>query len=71
MSDISDAVKTLTKHLKEDEGYRYSWQSKIAMAFKDEFNRQSENPGYPYTQEQLLDVANNAAINLNLAIWKG
>jgi len=67
MSELSEAVATLVKHLKEDEGYRYSWQANIAMAFKDEFNRESESHGYPYRKERLHDVANTAAINfLNL-----
>lgn len=29
------AIKHLTKQLKKDKDYRYSWQANIAMAFKD------------------------------------
>ncbi len=36
---IPEAIKTLTKALRDDPGYRIGWQANIAMAFQDEYNR--------------------------------
>ncbi len=59
-----EAVKQLVKALKEDEGYKYSWQANIAMAFKDEYAR-TVSSGKPIIG--VHEIANTAAINfLNL-----
>lgn len=63
MSKISEAVKVLTEELSRDEGYFYSWEANIAMAFKDEWNWHVEKQGYPYTKEHIHEIANKAANN--------
>lgn len=52
-----DAIEHLTKALKEDSGYYYSWQANIAVQFDDECRRHKIN--FP----QLHDISNKAAIN--------
>jgi hypothetical protein len=37
--DLKRAVALLIKELKADEGYRFSWQANIAMAFKDVYDQ--------------------------------
>ncbi len=36
---VAEAIETLRKALDKDKEYRFSWQSSIAMAFVDEFDR--------------------------------
>lgn len=57
-TELSKAVKILVKALNSDEDYRRSWQANIAMAFKDEFNRDVKPEGRTIHQ-----IANVAAIN--------
>jgi hypothetical protein len=59
---VKDAIQVLVEALKTDEGYRIGWQSNIAMAFKDEFYRES----FQQSKQQFEDVhelANTAADN--------
>ena len=63
MSELSEAVKILVKHLKEDEGYRISWKANIAIAFRDEWQRQANDEGLPCSSDDIRSVANKAAIN--------
>lgn len=41
---VALSVKILTKALREDERFYYSYQSNIAMAFFDELRRQANKP---------------------------
>ena len=41
---VALSVKILTKALREDEGFYYSYQANIAMSFFDEFKRQADTP---------------------------
>ena len=52
-----DAVNHLSEALKSDPGYWQAWKANIAMAFKDEWDRQTD------TCIDLHKVANNAAEN--------
>jgi len=66
MTKVSNAVKILLTALKNDEDYYYSYQANIAMAFKDEYDR--NNKKYK-NRKDIHDIANQAAINfLNLLI---
>jgi hypothetical protein len=60
---VSDAVKTIVKELKADEGYRIGWQANIAMAFKDEWQRTVDSGVLPIAQDQIHAIANQAADN--------
>jgi Tfp pilus assembly protein PilF len=55
---LERAVKDLSKALREDPEYFYSWQSNIAMAYMDEFNKK---PQKYFKQEELHEIANTAA----------
>lgn len=56
--ELKDAVIKLKEELKKDEGYYYSWQANIAMAFKDEYIRKMGG-----TSSNVHDIANQAARN--------
>ena len=60
-TELKKAIKVLVKNLKDDSGYRYSWQANIAMAFKDEYENYMMEFGEVANQEDLHAVANNAA----------
>lgn len=66
---LSSCVSRLCEELKKDEGYYYSWQANIAMAFKDEISNKGDKgevngwEGYMITSEQLHKIANQAAKN--------
>jgi hypothetical protein len=61
--ETKDAVNKISKELKTDLGYYFSWQSNIAMSFLDELSR----AGYKLPNQH--EIANNAAKNfLNLLI---
>lgn len=70
-SDVSSAVRVLSAALLKDKSegsYYFSWQSAIAMAFKDEFDAQMESRVPNFTQWLFLEngmheIANNAAQN--------
>lgn len=61
MKEISleDAIKVLTKHLKEDEGYRLGWQANIAMTFVDMVSFSD----IEVDKQFIHRIANEAAIN--------
>jgi len=63
---IKRAVRKLTKALRKDEEFYYTYQANIAMAIKDEFNKRKK----PYTsQSDMHEIANTGAKNfLNLFI---
>jgi len=66
MNRTAKAVRILSKELKKDSAYYYGWQSNIAMAFFDAYNR---NPKKYKNREDIHEIANEAAINfLNLLI---
>ena len=54
-SEIKKAIEVLVSELNKDDGYRYGWQSNIAMAFFDACVQ--EGIQFP----QLHDVSINAA----------
>lgn len=68
-NELSDAIDVLKKYLMEDtsEGsYYYSWQSNIAMAFVDEFNKEHYKRVPVFTKWLFLEnginiIFNNAA----------
>lgn len=62
---IEKAMRRLTSELSADKSegsYYYSWQANIAMAFKDEFERQYPHSSTGYLFDLHL-IANNAAKN--------
>jgi hypothetical protein len=42
MSEFSDAIKIVRKHLKEDENLYHTYKSNIAMSFKDQYDRNTK-----------------------------
>lgn len=59
-SELQIGVEKLCTELKNDPSFFYSWQSNIAMAFRDEYERQVVRPGFA---APVHVIANNAAIN--------
>ena len=57
---VQEAMKVVTKAIKEDEGYRVGWQANISTAFKDRYNRYDE----------IHDIANDAADNFLTLLTK-
>jgi len=53
---LSDAVKTVVKNLKEDEGYFIGWKANIAMCFYDEYVKT-----YPNSKKEIHALSNIAA----------
>lgn len=68
--ELSNAVATLIKYLREDKDYFRGWKDNIAMAFQDQYNRtESLNSGTPgmLAHLNIHEIANRAAENfLNL-----
>tara|TARA_R110000796_G_scaffold126793_9_gene241825 strand:+ start:3949 stop:4200 length:252 start_codon:yes stop_codon:yes gene_type:complete len=66
---IEDAVKTITKAIKEDVDFRETYKSNIAMYFKDEVEKSGvhspnpENHSILMTREMLHKIANKSADN--------
>jgi len=61
-------IKTLIKHLKKNKDYYYSWQANIAMAFRDEYDKQKRIKKN-LNSSDIHEIANNGAKNfLNLLI---
>lgn len=58
---IVEAIDVLTKEIIQDEGYRYGWQANIAMAFKDEWERNMEKYGVKYCLANIHAIANKSA----------
>lgn len=58
-NELKVGVKRLRRALKEDPEYYYSWQSNIAMAFKDRFEKENIHFDFNIIHE----VANDAAKN--------
>ena len=64
---IQEAIKTLTKVLREDPGYRIGWQANIAVQFQDEWQKATNNGGLPADRKSIHEISNKAADNfLNL-----
>jgi len=61
--DVQQAVKVLSESLTKDHDLYYSYQSNIAMAFVDEFNKESEHHGKMSAAIGVHHIANQAAIN--------
>jgi len=62
---VKDAVEILTKALKDDEGLYYSYQSNIAMAFKDEYARNK----IKYMNKDIIHKVSNQAAKNFLDLW--
>jgi len=67
---IKRAVKRLIKELRRDKGFYYTWQSNIAMAFKDEYyNYKKKKKKRWLNQNDIHKIANESTKNfLNLLI---
>jgi hypothetical protein len=66
MSEFSDALKLVKKHLKEDSELYHTYKANIAMAFKDQYDHNEKK--YKNRQDIHM-IANVAASNfLNLLI---
>lgn len=65
---LPEAVKVITKALKEDEGFYQSYQANIAIQFQDEFKRQMGQIGRNEAIANIHQVSNNAAKNF-LDLW--
>ena len=69
MSEFSDALTIVRKHLKEDEDLFHSYKSNIAMSFYDQYYRSEKK--YK-NREDIHMIANSAASNfLDLLIRDG
>ena len=67
--ETKEAVEILCKALREDHELYYAYQANIAMAFKNEFNRNFEDESIYISTEKLHKISNQAAKNfLNLLI---
>ena len=58
---LPDAVKTVTKAIREDKELYIAYQANIAMPFQDEFKRQMGQIGRNAAIENIHEIANNAA----------
>lgn len=64
MSEVKQAVETLTGAFKADPDFRYTYQANIAMAFKDETHRYKQRTGKKYlSHADYHEIANTAADN--------
>lgn len=55
--NLIDAINRVCEEIKNDKGYRISWEANIAMAFKDAF----DYSGHKHDNEVVHKVANKAA----------
>lgn len=58
---LPDAVKIVTKAIREDKDLYIAYQANIAMPFQDEFKRQMGQIGRNEAIENIHQIANNAA----------
>lgn len=69
---LSQSISTLCESLKHDDGYFYSWQANMAMAFYDEYHnveRLNSGPKGALAHPNIHAISNQAAKNfLNLLI---
>jgi len=69
---VEKEIKVICEAIKNDEGYRMSWQANIAMAFKDEWTRYLGENSDILTHQSVHMIANNAAKNfLDILIMDG
>lgn len=55
--NLGDAFERICEEIKNDKGYRISWEANIAMAFKDQFYFS----GHKHDANVVHEVANKAA----------
>lgn len=55
--NLIDAINRVCEEIKNDKGYRLSWEANIAMAFKDAF----DFSGHKHDNKVVHKVANKAA----------
>lgn len=64
---LSEAIKVLSKHLREDKDLYRAYKDNIAMAFQDEYARQFKDSGlyneYVGIKSSIWQVSNIAASN--------
>ena len=60
-NELQNAIKMLTKHLRQDEGYRIGWQSNIAMAYKDNEHWYKQKTGKKYLNSRDKHIIANMA----------
>ncbi|MCP3685393.1 MAG: hypothetical protein GY861_22305 [bacterium] len=63
-TEVEKAVRILTKAIKEDPDFYYSYQANIAVAFQDEAERQNSEDPF----EKIYSISNEAAKNF-LDLW--
>ena len=62
--EIYNIIGELCKMLREDQDFYYSWQSNIAMSFKDAFSRRAtEYEQKAFGSDLIHAIANEAAMN--------
>lgn len=70
MKNLSKAVKTLSKALRNDPDLFYGYQANIAMQFKDEYSKMRKKKKY-LNSKDIHEISNVAAASfLNLLIRK-
>ena len=55
--NLGEAIDRVCEEIKNDKGYRISWEANIAMAFKDQFHFS----GHKHDAKIVHEVANKAA----------
>lgn len=69
MDNLQNAVKIVTDQIKSDPDLYIAYQSNIAMAFKDEWDRQARDRQYiDLGKLDIHEIANQAAKNF-LDLW--
>lgn len=60
---IKEELDIVRQALRTDEGYYHSWQANIAMAFKDQFDKDAQKYDIYYSPKDIHEIANEAAQN--------
>jgi hypothetical protein len=71
--EIKNAVQIVTQAIKNDPDLYYAYQANIAMAFKDEYDKEAYRASHDYLEgfkpeADIHEIANNAAKNF-LDLW--
>jgi len=59
---VEKEMKVVCDAIKNDEGYRITWEANIAMAFKDEWSRYFKDQP-THNEDYVHIISNNAAKN--------
>lgn len=60
-SDVKQAIEILVKAIKDDKDLYYAWQSNIAMAIKDEWDKEMPVRGIRGASKDIHVLANESA----------